>query len=178
MTRTAVQTLAFLAAVTAFVVCLAPIGSETTAAENTGVITGTVTSANGPEAGVWVIAETDDLETVFRKIVVTNDDGQYLLPELPIVNFDVWVRGYGLVDSSPVTASPGSELDLAAVRARRLSFTPTFMGSNAYLHETLRLVTAGLVKPVIHRVFPFTQVRDAHRAMLGRENFGKIVLTW
>ena len=51
------------------------------AQENTGVITGTVTSGAGAEAGVWVIAETDDLETVYRKIVVTDDDGRFLLPE-------------------------------------------------------------------------------------------------
>ena len=84
---------------------------------NTGVISGTVTSANGPEAGVWVIAETDELETVFRKIVVTNDDGKFLLPEMPDVRFDVWVRGYGLVDSAAVTATPGQVLDLGATVA-------------------------------------------------------------
>ncbi|MDP7573459.1 MAG: carboxypeptidase-like regulatory domain-containing protein, partial [Myxococcota bacterium] len=82
------------------------------AQENTGVITGTVTSSSGPEAGVWVIAETDDLETIYRKIVVTNDDGKFLLPELPEAGFDVWVRGYGLVDSSPVSARPGADLAL------------------------------------------------------------------
>ena len=67
----------------------------------TGVITGVVTSESGPEAGVWVIAETDDLNTKFRKIVVTNDAGRFLLPELPRANYRVWVRGYGLVDSKP-----------------------------------------------------------------------------
>ena len=97
---------------------LAPgLPHELTAAENTGVITGTVSSSNGPEAGVWVIAETDELDTVFRKIVVTNDDGKFLLPELPDVSFDIWVRGYGLVDSAPVTAAPDQDLDLAAVVA-------------------------------------------------------------
>ena len=49
-------------------------------------IEGTVTGPNGPEAGVWVIAETHDLPTRFAKIVVTNDAGQYLIPELPIAN--------------------------------------------------------------------------------------------
>ena len=87
------------------------------AADNDGVIRGTVTSANGPEAGVWVIAETDDLETVFRKIVVTDDDGRYVLPELPEATYDVWVRGYGLVDSEPVDGHPGETLDLTAVVA-------------------------------------------------------------
>ncbi|MEE2964516.1 MAG: carboxypeptidase-like regulatory domain-containing protein, partial [Acidobacteriota bacterium] len=87
------------------------------AQENDGVITGTVTSGDGAEAGVWVIAETDDLETVFRKIVVTDDDGKFLMPEMPDAGFDVWVRGYGLLDSSPVTARPGADLQLAATVA-------------------------------------------------------------
>src|ERR1019366_3060430 len=67
-------------------------------------IGGVVTSAKGPEAGVWVIAETTDLGTKFRKIVVTDDLGRYLLPDLPKGNYKVWVRGYGLVDSQPVQA--------------------------------------------------------------------------
>ncbi len=87
------------------------------AQEDTGVITGTVTSGDGAEAGVWVIAETDDLETVFRKIVVTDDDGKFLMPEMPEAGYDIWVRGYGLLDSSPVTARPGAELQLAATVA-------------------------------------------------------------
>ncbi len=87
------------------------------AQENSGVITGTVTSSDGAEAGVWVIAETDDLETVYRKIVVTNDDGRFLLPELPEATFEVWVRGYGLVDSGHTDASPGADLALQATVA-------------------------------------------------------------
>ena len=91
------------------------VGAEAQA--NDGVIQGRVTSPAGPEAGVWVIAETDDLETVYRKIVVTDDDGRYLLPELPEATFNVWVRGFGLVDSEPVEGRPGDELDLTAVVA-------------------------------------------------------------
>lgn len=86
------------------------------AADNTGVITGVVTSPQGAEAGVWVIAETDDLPTKFRKIVVTNDRGRFLLPELPkAASYKVWVRGYGLADSKPVMAKPGEDLKLAAI---------------------------------------------------------------
>src|SRR5262249_25361416 len=44
---------------------------------------GVVTSPSGPEAGVWVIAETRDLPTKLVKIVVTDDRGRYVLPELP-----------------------------------------------------------------------------------------------
>jgi hypothetical protein len=88
-----------------------------TAAQEGGFIEGTVTSLNGPEAGVWVIAETLDLPTKFTKIVVTDDLGRYALPDLPPGNYQVWVRGDGLVDSSKVSAVPGRTLDLTAVVA-------------------------------------------------------------
>src|SRR5258708_2548915 len=78
---------------------------------------GVVTSSNGAEAGVWVIAETTDLPTRFVKIVVTDDMGRYLVPDLPKANYNVWVRGYGLVDSPKVKATPGNPLDLKAVVA-------------------------------------------------------------
>ena len=78
---------------------------------------GVVTSAEGPEAGVWVVAETTDLPTKFVKIVVTDDQGRYLLPDLPSASYSVWVRGYGLVDSPKVQATPGSVLNLTAVTA-------------------------------------------------------------
>ena len=78
---------------------------------------GVVTSANGPEAGVWVIAETTDLPTKFAKIVVTDERGRYVLPELPKASYSVWVRGYGLVDSPKVRTAPGKILNLSAVVA-------------------------------------------------------------
>jgi hypothetical protein len=36
------------------------------------------------------------------KIVVTDDRGRYVVPDLPRANYNVWVRGYGLVDSPKV----------------------------------------------------------------------------
>jgi hypothetical protein len=80
-------------------------------------IGGAVASAKGPEAGVWVIAETTDLPTKFARMVVTDDQGRYVLPDLPPANYQVFVRGYGLVDSARVTAKPGQQLDLKAVVA-------------------------------------------------------------
>src|SRR3984893_14901024 len=78
---------------------------------------GVVTGPKGPEAGVWVIAETADLPTKFVRIVVTDDRGRYLVPDLPKARYDVWVRGYGLVDSPKVKAAPGAVLDLRAIAA-------------------------------------------------------------
>ncbi len=78
-------------------------------------IAGVVTSPRGPETGVWVIAETDATPTKFRKIVVTDDRGRFLLPDLPArgnTSYNVWVRGYGLADSAPVRSAPGRRLEL------------------------------------------------------------------
>ena len=80
-------------------------------------IGGVVTGPKGPEAGVWVVAETTDLATRLIKSVVTDDQGRYLLPDLPKGNYDVWVRGYGLVDSPKTRATPGRQLALTAVPA-------------------------------------------------------------
>src|SRR5437016_10441029 len=78
---------------------------------------GMVSGPGGPEAGVWVIAETTDLPTKFAKIVVTDDQGRYLIPDLPKVGYNVWVRGYGLIDSPKIRTSPGKVLNLRAVTA-------------------------------------------------------------
>ena len=80
-------------------------------------IGGVVSSPQGREAGVWVIAETTELPTQFRRIVVTDDQGRYLVPDLPQADYSVWVRGYALVDSPKMRAKPGQRLDLAAASA-------------------------------------------------------------
>jgi hypothetical protein len=80
-------------------------------------IAGVVTSAQGPEAGVWVIAETAGLATRYAKIVVTDDQGRYLVPGLPQGTYKLWVRGYGLADSKPVQSTPGHRVNLTAVTA-------------------------------------------------------------
>ncbi len=59
-----------------------------------GYLTGDVQGPAGPEAGVWVIAETKDLATGFIKIVVTDDQGRFMVPELPAASYNVWVRGW------------------------------------------------------------------------------------
>ncbi len=80
-------------------------------------IAGVVSGPNGPEAGAWVIAETTDLPTKFAKVVVTDDQGHFVLPQMPKAHYQVWVRGYGLTDSPKVSASTGELLDLKAIPA-------------------------------------------------------------
>lgn len=103
------------------VVSVAAAAVATLAAQTVSVdaddVGGVVTGPGGPEAGVWVIAETTELPTRFARIVVTDDRGRYLLPDLPKATYDIWVRGYGLVDSPKVKSAPGRRLDLKAVPA-------------------------------------------------------------
>src|SRR3954447_20840062 len=80
-------------------------------------IGGVVSGANGPEAGVWVIAETHDLAVRYIKIVATDDQGRYVIPDLPRARYSVWARGYGLVDSAKVTSEPGKIVNVSATPA-------------------------------------------------------------
>ena len=80
-------------------------------------IGGVVSGPKGPEAGVWVIAETTDLATRMIKSVVTDDQGRYVIPDLPKANYVVWARGYGLVDSAKTQSEPGKIVNITAVPA-------------------------------------------------------------
>ncbi|HJZ97066.1 MAG TPA: carboxypeptidase-like regulatory domain-containing protein [Candidatus Solibacter sp.] len=95
----------------------AATGGEAAVTVDVDDIGGVVRSAKGPEAGVWVIAETKSLPTGFRKIVVTDDRGRYVVPDLPNGTYSLWVRGYGLIDSKAVQTAPGKMVNLTAVVA-------------------------------------------------------------
>jgi hypothetical protein len=94
----------------------ARLSAETVAIDGDD-IGGVVSGPHGPEAGVWVIAETRDLPTRFARMVVTDDKGRYVVPDLPKGKYQVWVRGYGLIDSPKVETEPGKHLNLTAVPA-------------------------------------------------------------
>src|SRR6266566_1914566 len=105
-------------------------------------IGGTVMSAAGPEAGVWVIAETTDLPTKFAKIVVTDDSGRFMIPELPKAKYKVWVRGYGLVDSPKVDGEPGQTLNLRATPAPSAAAAAEYYPA-AYWYAMMRFPDKG-----------------------------------
>src|SRR5215510_11189781 len=81
-------------------------------------IGGVVSGPNGAEAGVWVIAETSDLPTKFARIVVTDEAGRYVIPDLPKAKYQVWARGYGLLDSPKLASEPGRVVNHTAAPAR------------------------------------------------------------
>jgi hypothetical protein len=106
---------ALVAGIVAAVAASLPRGVALQVGEND--IGGVVRGPRGPEAGVWVIAETNDLPTKFVRIVVTDDQGRYLVPNLPKASYSVWVRGYGLVDSPKSTSTGGKTVNLTAAAA-------------------------------------------------------------
>jgi len=110
-------------------------------------IAGVVASARGPEAGVWVIAETRDLPTRMIKMVVTDDQGRFVLPELPKGKYEVWVRGYGLVDSPRVVGAPGKNMNLTAVTAPNAAAAAEYYPANYWF---------ALIKPPPESDFPGT----------------------
>ncbi len=118
--RTHVRIAAVAAALVASMAAWVSVGAQqrggaATVAIDADDIGGVVTSSKGPEAGVWVIAETTDLPTKFAKIAVTDDQGRYVVPDLPgNASYDVFVRGYGLVDSPRQKAKPGQRLNITA----------------------------------------------------------------
>ncbi len=118
------RTAFLLGAAAAALVVASPLATLSALAETAPIVAidaddigGVVRGPNGPEAGVWVIAETTDLPTKFARMVVTDDKGRYVIPDLPEANYQVWVRGYGLVDSAKMRAKPGQILNMAATPA-------------------------------------------------------------
>jgi hypothetical protein len=121
MNKTKVLCLSMLIAGTVACLFLIPVRLDSQQSVTVSIdqddIGGVVTSSKGPEAGVWVIAETMDLPTRYAKMVVTDDRGRYVVPDLPKASYQLWVRGYGLVDSPKVRATPGKVVNLKAVVA-------------------------------------------------------------
>ena len=117
MKRILLSSVAAIAIAASFAVMPARVGAQSAVHIKRSDIGGVVTGPHGPEAGVWVIAETHDLPTRYAKMVVTDDNGRYVVPDLPKAKYEVWVRGYGLIDSPKVEAAPGKHLNLTAVPA-------------------------------------------------------------
>ena len=121
--------------------------AEVAASVTPDFIEGQVKGPDGaPEAGVWVIAETRSLDTPYRKIVVTDDAGRFVIPELPEADYKVWVRGYGLADSSRVAAERGGMLDLVVEPAASEQAAAAIYPANYWL-SLMELPEPGTAEP-------------------------------
>ena len=103
-------------------------------------IGGVVRGPNGPEAGVWVIAETRDLPVRYIKSVVTDDQGRFVIPDLPKARYSVWARGYGLVDSEKATSEPGRIVNITAKPAPNAAAAAEYYPA-IYWYSMLRIPT-------------------------------------
>lgn len=74
------------------------------------------------------------------------------------------------------TSGFDAKFDLRVLFFKQLSFLGSTMGSRSELWTILGLIRAGKLRPVVDRVLPLAEIREAHRAMEDREQFGKIVV--
>lgn len=82
----------------------------------------------------------------------------------------------GTLVTCGATTGPQVAIDLRFVYSRQLSILGSYMGTMGELHEVLKHVFRGRLKPVIDRTFPLSEIRAAHEHMEKSQMFGKIVL--
>jgi len=150
------------------VLAAGPLTAQVTVTIDADDIGGVVTGPGGPEAGVWVIAETTDLGTKFAKMVVTDDQGRYVLPDLPKAKYKVWVRGYGLVDSAKVDSEPGKTLNLRATPAPNAAAAAEYYPA-IYWYSMIKVPEKG--------EFPGTAANGFNPAMKSQGEFLNLVKT-
>jgi hypothetical protein len=74
--------------------------------------------------------------------VVTDDQGRYVVPDLPKSQVQAWVRGYGLVDSPKADGEPGKPLNLRAAPAPTAAAAAQYYPA-IHWYSMLRIPAAG-----------------------------------
>jgi putative PIG3 family NAD(P)H quinone oxidoreductase len=108
--------------------------------------------------------------------------GSYFPPSLEALS----IRGR--IISVGTTAGAKSEIDLDLLKRKRATIIGTMLRTRSieekadatrrFAAAVLPLVSRGWIRPVIDRVYPIDQVRDAHERLESNPSFGKIVLTF
>lgn len=75
------------------------------------------------------------------------------------------------------TTGYDARVDLRYLFSKQYSLLGSFMGSMGELHQVLKFVFRGQLKPVIDRVYPLAEIRAAHERLERHEQFGKILVT-
>jgi len=111
---------------------------------------------------------------------ITNKEGvDIVLEHVGPATFDESLRSLkpgGVVVTCGATTGPQVGFDLRFLFSRQLSILGSYMGTMGELHEVLKHVFSGKLKPVVDRMFPLKEARAAHEYMEKSAMFGKIVL--
>jgi len=111
---------------------------------------------------------------------ITNREGADIVVEhVGAATWDESVKSLksgGTLVTCGATTGPNVAIDLLHLFARQLSLLGSYMGTMGELHEVLRHVFAGRLKPVVDRAFPLSEIRTAHEYLEKSQMFGKIVV--
>jgi len=86
------------------------------------------------------------------------------------------LRRAGRLVTCGATTGPKVGLDLRRLFWYQWNIMGSTMGNLAEYHEIVRLLSAGELRPVVDRVFPFTEARAALERLDRAEQLGKIVV--
>lgn len=82
----------------------------------------------------------------------------------------------GTIVTCGATTGPEASFDIRVLFAKQLSFLGSFMGQMGELHEVLKHVFSGRLKPVVDRIFPLAEAAAAHQYLENGQMFGKVIL--
>ena len=86
------------------------------------------------------------------------------------------LRPGGTLVTCGATTGPEGKIDIRFLFSRQLSYLGSYMGSMGELHEVLKFVFSGQLKPVVDRSFPLREVKAAHEHLERSAQFGKVIL--
>lgn len=87
------------------------------------------------------------------------------------------LKSGGTLVTCGATTGPNVGIDLRHLFARQLRLLGSYMGTMGELHEVLKHVFAGRLKPVVDRIYPLADLRLAHEHLEKSQMFGKVVVT-
>ncbi|HUQ49869.1 MAG TPA: zinc-binding dehydrogenase [Terriglobales bacterium] len=74
------------------------------------------------------------------------------------------------------TTGPEAAVNVNVLFGKQLSLLGSFMGTMGELHDVLKHVFSGALKPVVDKTYPLREARAAHERLEEGKQFGKIVL--
>ena len=111
---------------------------------------------------------------------ITNKEGVDIVVEH--VGVATWeesvkcLKPAGTLVTCGATTGYDAKIDLRFLFSRQLSLLGSYMGTMGELHEVMKHVFSGRLKPVVDKVFPLQEARAAHEYLQNSQMFGKVVL--